>query len=215
VEALVISNMLLWLVILIMGVVIFALTRQIGVLYERVAPAGALMLNKQLRVGMTAPEMVVEDLDGHKHALGQPSKVLKSQLLFFVSPDCPVCKTLLPVVASAAKSEQDWLDIVLASDGDMNHRQFVEQHKLGKFPYIVSEILGVTYGVSKLPYAVLIDEHGKIASMGIINSREHLESLFEAKELKVASIQDYMNQAASNLEQDSKEQKEQLYTELR
>jgi hypothetical protein len=29
--------------------------------------------------------------------------------------------------------------------------------------------------------------------MGIINSREHLESLFEAKERKVASIQDYMN----------------------
>jgi len=29
--------------------------------------------------------------------------------------------------------------------------------------------------------------------MGIINSREHLESLFEAKERKVASIQDYMD----------------------
>ena len=50
-----------------------------------------------------------------------------------------------------------------------------------------------TYGVSKLPYAVLIDEQGKIASMGIVNSREHLESLFEAKEHKVASIQEYMN----------------------
>ncbi|MCY4425710.1 MAG: hypothetical protein OXC05_01565 [Halieaceae bacterium] len=36
-------------------------------------------------------------------------------------------------------------------------------------------------------------QHGAIASMGIINSREHLDSLFEAKERKVASIQDYMN----------------------
>ena len=64
---------------------------------------------------------------------------------------------------------------------------------LQAFPYVVSEILGKTYGVSKLPYAVLIDEQGKIASMGIVNSREHLESLFEAKEHKVASIQEYMN----------------------
>ena len=58
---------------------------------------------------------------------------------------------------------------------------------------MVSELLGKTYGVSKLPYAVLIDEQGNIASMGIINSREHLDSLFEAKERKVASIQEYMN----------------------
>ena len=60
------------------------------------------------------------------------------------------------------------------------------------FPYVVSELLVKSYGVSKLPYAVLIDEQGKIASMGIVNSREHLESLFEAKEHKVASIQEYM-----------------------
>ncbi|MCB1542787.1 MAG: hypothetical protein KDJ30_00255, partial [Rhodoblastus sp.] len=56
-----------------------------------------------------------------------------------------------------------------------------------------TELLGKTYGVAKLPYAVLIDEQGVIASMGIINSREHLDSLFEAKERKVASIQDYMS----------------------
>ena len=56
---------------------------------------------------------------------------------------------------------------------------------------MVSEILGKTYGVAKLLYAVLIDVADTIASMGIINSREHLESLFEAKERKVASLQDY------------------------
>jgi len=52
-NALIVSNLLLWLVVIAMGVVIVALLRQIGVLYERVAPAGALMLNKTLRVGMT------------------------------------------------------------------------------------------------------------------------------------------------------------------
>ena len=73
-----------------------------------------------------------------------------------------------------------------------DHRGYVARKGLAEFPYLVSELLGKTYGVSKLPYAVLIDEAGRIASMGIINSREHLDSLFEAKERKIASIQDYM-----------------------
>ena len=32
----------------------------------------------------------------------------------------------------------------------------------------------------------------RLASLGLINSREHLESLFEAKERGVASIQDFL-----------------------
>lgn len=67
----------------------------------------------------------------------------------------------------------------------------VQRKGLQEFPSVVSEILGKTYGVAKLLYAVLIDVADTIASMGIINSREHLESLFEAKERKVASLQDY------------------------
>ena len=39
--ALEVSVALLWLVVLVLAAVVVALTRQIGVLYERVAPAGA------------------------------------------------------------------------------------------------------------------------------------------------------------------------------
>ena len=55
-------------------------------------------------------------------------------------------------------------------------------------------MLGKSYGVSKLPYAVLIKHDNSIASLGIVNSREHLESLFEAEALGIASIQDYLAQ---------------------
>ena len=191
-DLLVVSNIALWIGFLAMVVVNLALARQIGVLYERVAPAGALMMNQQLSVGDPAPELAVSALDGQVLAIGKAED--KSQLLFFLSPDCPVCNELTPALKSAAKAESDWLDVVLASDGaELNHPAYVERKGLQAFPYVVSEILGKTYGVAKLPYAVLIDEAGTIASMGIINSREHLESLFEAKERKVASIQEYMN----------------------
>ncbi len=191
-EWLEISNIVLWIGFLAMVLINLALARQIGVLYERVAPAGALMMNQTLTVGSAAPVLAVPTLHGEVLSVGEVDG--KSQLLFFLSPDCPVCNELTPALKSAAKAEAAWLDVILASDGqEQDHRGYVQRKGLQGFPYVVSELLGKTYGVAKLPYAVLIDEQGKIASMGIINSREHLDSLFEAKEHKVASIQDYMN----------------------
>ncbi len=198
-DILVISNILLWIVVIVLVTVIYALTRQIGVLYERVAPAGALAMNKNIEVGQHAPELSLQTLSSKNTAskmidIGGVQKQSKSQLLFFISPDCPVCKTLLPALKSSANAESDWVNLVLASDGkNQDHQGYISQHRLEKYPYVVSELLGKNYGVAKLPYAVLIDEQGKVASMGIVNSREHLDSLFEAKEHKVASIQDYMS----------------------
>lgn len=194
-DPLVVSNIALWIGFLVMVVINLALARQIGVLYERIAPAGALMLNKSLRPGGAAPQLAVQDIDGRTLQIGAASENGRSCLMFFISPDCPVCGSLVPVLKSAAAAEGGWLEVIIASDGeDQDHRGYIRAKGLERFPYVVSELLGKTYGVSKLPYAVLIDEKGLIASMGIINSREQLESLFEAKERKVASIQDYMQQ---------------------
>ena len=57
---------------------------------------------------------------------------------------------------------------------------------------MLSEHLGRSFGVSKLPYAALIDETGKLSATGLINTREHLESLFVAKESGVANIQQFL-----------------------
>lgn len=196
-DILLVSNIILWIVVVLMAVVIFALTRQIGVLYERVAPAGALAVNKNIEVGQDAPAMSLQTIDARMVQIAGATDNGKSQLLFWLSPDCPVCKTLIPALKAAAKAEADWVQLVLASDGmELDHQSYIGQYGLESFPYVISELLGKTYGVAKLPYAVLINEHGKLASMGIINSREHLDSLFEAKERKVASIQEYMTKQA-------------------
>ncbi len=186
------SQILLWIAILVLGVLVAALARQVGVLHERIAPAGALTLHKKVNVGDKAPAMTLDTLEGKKVAIGG-KRERRGQLIFFLSPDCPVCKTLLPVVRSASSAERGWLDVVLASDGDAAaHRRLVIAERLTGFDYVLSEDLGRSLGVSKLPYAVLIDEEGNIASLGLVNNREHLESLFEAKERRVASIQEYL-----------------------
>jgi len=58
--------------------------------------------------------------------------------------------------------------------------------------YVLSEALGMEYRVSKLPFAVLIDSDGTLASLGLVNTREHLESLVEAMRTGVATIQEYV-----------------------
>lgn len=186
------SQVLLWVAVIVLAVLVAALARQVGILHERIAPAGALTLHQKVQVGETptALELKVEGggsvtVGGHKG---------RSQLVFFAAPDCPVCKTLLPILRSAAKAEADWLEVVLAGDGAPRaYRTMVDEHGLEGVPLVLSEALGRAYGVSKLPYAVLLDEKGRLASLGLINSREHLESLFEAKERGVASIQEFLS----------------------
>ena len=186
------SQILLWAAVIVEGLLIAALARQVGILHERIAPAGALSLHQKVSVGEVASPMTVTSLDAAPIVVGG-KRDGRSQLLFFASPDCPVCKSLLPVVRSAAKAEASWLDVVIAGDGSAPaYRKLARDHGLEGMPLVLSEALGRAFGVSKLPYAVLLDEEGKVAALGLVNSREHLESLFVAKEHGVASIQDFL-----------------------
>jgi methylamine dehydrogenase accessory protein MauD len=197
VTALAISNVVLWVLVLALGAVVLALTRQLGVLHERITPVGALMLNRGLPVGEPAPVLEVAALDGRPLRVGVAREDGRSTLLLFVSPTCPVCKTLLPAVRSSARDERSWMDVILASDGDAaEQREFVRAQGLDGVPYVVSAALGLAYQVSRLPFAALLDERGVLRARGLVNSREHLESLFEAKRLGVASLQEYFSGAA-------------------
>ena len=191
-SALAVSNVVLWVLVLALAGVVLALTRQLGVLHQRIAPAGALMLNRGLTVGEPAPVLELAALDGRELRVGAARDDGRSTLLLFVSPTCPVCKTLLPAVKSSRRDERAWMDVILASDGDPTaQREFVRTQALEGIPYVVSAPLGLAYQVSRLPFAALVDERGLLRARGLVNSREHLESLFEAKRLGVASLQEY------------------------
>jgi methylamine dehydrogenase accessory protein MauD len=193
-SALAVSNVVLWVLVLTLAAVVLALTRQLGVLHQRIAPAGALMLNRGLAVGEPAPALELAALDGRALKVGVARDDGRSTLLLFVSPSCPVCKSLLPAVKSSRKDERSWMDVILASDGDATaQREFVRAQGLEEIPYVVSAALGLAYQVSRLPFAALLDEQGVLRARGLVNSREHLESLFEAKRLGVASLQEYFS----------------------
>ena len=192
-DALAVSQIVLWIVVVILAATVLALARQIGVLHERIAPMGALTIDKGPRVGDVAPIFDLRALNESPVTIGGPSANGLSTMLVFVSPTCPVCKKLLPIVRSIAASETRWLRVVFTSDGEGPAQQeFVRRHRLESFPMVLSGELGMTYRVSKLPYAVLIDAEGRIRAKGLVNTREHVESIIQAKQMGVASVQDYL-----------------------
>lgn len=192
IDALVVSNALLWVAVVALSAVVFALLRQIGLLHERVAPAGALVGRERPHVGEAAPVVSVRDRRGREHAIGGAAPDGASTLLFFLSPTCPICETLLPVVRSVARREGPRLRVVLASDGPAGeHDRLVRERDLEREIYVVSAELGIAFQIGRVPYAVLVDAAGVVRARGLVNTREHLESLFEAHAHGVDSLQTF------------------------
>lgn len=191
-EALIVSNILLWCLLIALSFAVMGLVRQIGVLHGRLAPAGALMVDKGVAVNEPAPQVTAADRSGRPVNFGYAGE--KAQLLFFLSPTCPICKSLLPAIKSIAKEQAHRLDVVYVSDGDMDaQKALIAEHKLEDATYVVGPEVGMTYQIGKLPYAALIDSTGVLRAKGLVNSREHLDSLFETEHLGSATLQQYLH----------------------
>lgn len=192
-SGLIISQSLLWIAVMALAGLNLLLIRQIGILHERIAPVGALAQDNGIQKGTVVRLRDEYDIEGKVVRIGGPSPTGRSQLIFFAAPDCPVCKTVLPATLSLARYEHAKIDLILASAGgqESEHLDFVRREKLFGIPYVLSDQLGMELGVSKLPYAVLISPAGTVSAFGLVNTREHLESLIEAEEQNVASLQEY------------------------
>ena len=181
----------LFVVVLALVVAVWALARQTGILFERVAPLGALVTDSGPAVGQPAPQFDIQSLSG-TGAVSVGGQQSHSTLLFFLSPTCPVCKKLIPLLNKIQNDERTWLNVVLASDGKAEeHAKFIESHKLSAFPYLLSTELGLAFRVSRLPFAVLIGENGNVLAKGLVNNREQIE-------MGVASVQTYIEQAETS-----------------
>jgi methylamine dehydrogenase accessory protein MauD len=180
-----------WIVIAALGLCVLALARQVGVLHERIAPVGALAAAGGPAVGELAPRLTVNTLEGREVVIGARQAAGRPALLLFVSGQCPICKVIIPVAKDFARLER--LDLVLVADAPADELQgLVERFSLHGLDVVNSAQLGLTYQVAKLPYAVLIAANGILVARGLVNSREHLESLVVAHETGVASIQSYL-----------------------
>ena len=193
---LLVSQVMLWLAVIALAFMVLALARQVGVLHERIAPVGALALGRGPQTGESAPRLTARTLAGGTVEIGGPMPSGPLRLLFFVSPTCPICKSLLPATKAFAQSEH--LELLLIGDGDADQQiRMAERHDIELARFANAPEVGRAFQVAKLPYAVLISADGVIAAQGLVNSREHLESLVTAYELGLRSVQEYLAQRTS------------------
>src|ERR1017187_2506564 len=177
--------------ILVLAVMVFGLTRQIGILHERVAPMGAMTNDHGPEGGEMAPTLRAKSIAKEVVQIGGASVKGRATLLMFVSPTCPVCKKLLPIAKSFSNREN--LKVILVGDGDLEEQhRMIQKEGLQTLPYLFGPEVGMAFQVGKLPYAVLIDREGVIRAKGLVNSREHLESLVVAEETGYGTIQAYL-----------------------
>ena len=160
-------------------------------LHDRVAPAGALINGAGPGVGEQSPRLEVHALAGNAITVGGKLAAGKALLMLFVSSTCPICKKLIPIAKNFARSER--LDVLFVGDADpAEQRKLIAQFELDEHCFVNGPEVGMTYRIDKLPYAVLLDDAGMIAAKGLVNSREHFESLIVAKETGYATIQEYL-----------------------
>jgi methylamine dehydrogenase accessory protein MauD len=192
--------LLSWVAIAGLAFCVFALARQVGVLHERVAPVGALSMSKGPAVGERVPRLAATSVEGREVVIGAPRASGRRVLLLFVSAHCPICKVLLPVAKRFAREEV--LDLILVGDAPLEEqRALIEKFELRGLDFINSPQVGLTFQVGKLPFAVLIGTDATLIAQGLVNSREHLESLVRADETGIPSIQTYLAAAKRTAEE--------------
>lgn len=189
-----ISHILLWIMIILQGIFLLALARQIGFLHERYASTGARTMNVGLNIGEPAPVFSVEDIANRQVTLGMERN--KRTLLFFLATGCSICTSLLPHLKRLIRHEGDTLEIKLVAFGTKleDAKKYAAKHSLldTNIPFIVSDDLALQYRVTLAPYGIVINQSGIVRAKGLINSRFDIESLLNAEEVGVPNIQQYL-----------------------
>ena len=187
---LLISNVTLLAVVAGLGLVVFSLARQIGILHERTAPLGVLQTAPALEKGSEVPELEMPTLAGGQVGLRDASGAGQWAALLFIAADCPICKSVLPAYLDQLHDNRASLQGFWVSDGtDMGaYPAYAEAHGLDEERYLVSHELGLHLQVRQLPSLVLIDDQARLVLNGVVQSPRQLQALFRNAEVRNAEV---------------------------
>jgi thiol-disulfide isomerase/thioredoxin len=120
----IVSYVLLWIAVVVLGFTVVALLRQIGVLHTRVAPMGVHFAGEGPDRETTAPDAGVHDYS--------TSRVT---LIAFTSPTCELCATLVPQLRHMATT---YHDLELRTVSSASEEAVFSAFKVRSTPYLVA-----------------------------------------------------------------------------
>jgi thiol-disulfide isomerase/thioredoxin len=141
------SYVVLWITVVILGLAVVALLRQVGVLHARLRPLG-------VHFGGEGPELRTPAPEPARFGYHQRDLTLVA----FTSPTCEICASLMPGLRAI---EQEYAEVGL--------------HQVDHAP--ATATVFAAFDVRSTPYVVAVDRRGVVRGRGIANSLEQVEEL--------------------------------------
>lgn len=164
-----------------LAVVVLSLARQVGILHERLSPAGMTRAREGVEVGQTVPGMPLISISGAPVSFtGGPTALL------FVSSECPICKSVLPAFEAALEAsgyQGFWVaDGLPGPSGEMpDYERYAADHHLDEGRLLVSPELGLTLDVRQIPALVLLDADQRLVAREILSGPKQVGALMLAQ----------------------------------
>ncbi|MGD1955402.1 MAG: hypothetical protein ACFBZ9_09240 [Sphingomonadales bacterium] len=176
---LVILQLGLWAVVAVLALVVLALMRQIGAIYERISPAGINPKETMaLNVGDLFEKRTLKAISGDALDLGGPLPA-KAQLVAFVSPRCEVCQSISPKLAALQTALGEKLVTTLAVT-DLENDGVGKYVDVGFDRIVPADTLADHVGAVHLPHILVLREDGRIAVNAPVTSVTEFERLTSA-----------------------------------
>jgi len=174
-----VSYIILWILVIGLGLLVFLLYRQLGVMYLGSAEG---VSRDGLTKGTPAPDFNLMDQYGNAQRLS--SYRGRPVLLVFGSPSCTPCRTLLPQLEEWAADHRDMGVISLNAAPRDETLKYVSD--MGATVPVVAHTpddkIADRYKVRVTPFSFMVDENGVVRAKGLVNTRGGLDLYY--KELK-------------------------------
>jgi hypothetical protein len=142
-----------WVLLVVLGLVVVALARQVGTLHLRLGPRGALEIDSEgPAIGDALPAVSARAADGRLVALGGPGS---GRLILFSSPTCIVCREVAPGMPAAARAGGLEPHVIHDPDAERD------------------------LDVPGTPFLLVLDELGIVRAKGTVNNLEQMEGLVD------------------------------------
>ncbi|MCG8420078.1 MAG: hypothetical protein MJE77_19285 [Proteobacteria bacterium] len=129
------------------------------------------------------------DLNGQTVVLEFPRR--RDLFLFFLSPHCTVCTELMPAARSFIREISDRAETmtVMTHGSRQLQREYSTAHQLNEYHVLQEEELPEGWYVGGAPFGIWVERTGKVLAKGMVDRREHLESLKNAADLGLPTMQ--------------------------
>jgi hypothetical protein len=165
----------LWVLVLLEGVMLCALLRQVTGLYEYWVKGDP---DHGPKLGSIAPHLPERGL----HLRPLPPESGRWRLIFFFSRECGACKRTLKIVPDFA-ARADLSVVLVVGNSEEQTEEFLEgrlaESAVAKVALLADAEKNVfgDFGVTTTPYAVVVDRNGRIGAKGIVNEIDEVDRL--------------------------------------